>query len=101
MRQYLAKKAAVFNLKIVYHNRTQLSKAEEKAHNASYCSSLYDLLSTSDIVSINCPLNANTENLISSSEFAAMKDGSFFINTARGAIVDEAALKEALTLETD
>ncbi|KAJ8117066.1 hypothetical protein OPT61_g1663 [Boeremia exigua] len=95
--KYLAKKAAVFNLKIVYHNRTRLSTAEEKAHNAKYCSSLHELLSTSDIVSVNCPLNAKTENLISTSEFAAMKDGSFFINTARGAIVDETALKHALT----
>jgi lactate dehydrogenase-like 2-hydroxyacid dehydrogenase len=94
--QYLAKKAAVFNLKIKYYNRRQLSKAEETKYGATYCSSLHSLLSSSDIVSINCPLNASTTNLISSSEFAAMKDGAFFINTARGAIVDEPALKEAL-----
>lgn len=94
--QYLAKKAAVFNLKIKYYNRRQLSKAEETKYGATYCPSLSALLSSSDIVSVNCPLNAETTNLISRSEFAAMKDGAFFINTARGAIVDEAALKEAL-----
>jgi lactate dehydrogenase-like 2-hydroxyacid dehydrogenase len=94
--QYLAKKASVFNLKIAYHNRTRLSEAEEMAHNATYCSSLHELLSVSDIVSINCPLNAKTENLISEPEFAAMKDGAFFVNTARGAIVNEAALKQAI-----
>jgi phosphoglycerate dehydrogenase-like enzyme len=55
-----------------------------------------ELLSTSDIVSINCPLNAATTNLISTAEFDAMKQGSLFINTARGAIVDEKALKGAL-----
>ena len=94
--QYLAKKASVFNLKIAYHNRTRLSEAEEKIYNATYCSSLHDLLSVSDVVSINCPLNAKTENLISEPEFAAMKDGAFLINTARGAIVNEAAFKAAL-----
>ncbi|KAJ4346377.1 uncharacterized protein N0V89_010306 [Didymosphaeria variabile] len=95
--KYLAKKAAVFNLKVAYHNRNRLPEGEEKAYNATYCSSLHGLLSASDVVSINCPLNAKTENLISTAEFAAMKDGAFLINTARGAIVDEAALKDALT----
>jgi lactate dehydrogenase-like 2-hydroxyacid dehydrogenase len=84
-------------LKIKYYNRRQLSNEDESKYNASYCSSLHELLSCSDIVSINCPLNAKTTNLISTAEFAAMKDGAFFINTARGAIVDEAALKDALT----
>jgi lactate dehydrogenase-like 2-hydroxyacid dehydrogenase len=83
-------------LRIKYYNRRQLPQADETKYNATYCSSLHELLSSSDIVSINCPLNAKTTNLISTSEFAAMKEGAFFINTARGAIVDEAALKEAL-----
>jgi lactate dehydrogenase-like 2-hydroxyacid dehydrogenase len=86
----------VFNLRIAYHNRTRLSEAEETAHNATYYPSLFSLLAASDIVSLNCPLNAKTENLISTPEFAAMKDGAFFINTARGGIVDEAALKAVL-----
>ncbi|KAF2029383.1 hypothetical protein EK21DRAFT_101163 [Setomelanomma holmii] len=94
--KYLAKKAAVFNLKIKYYNRRQLPKEDETKYNATYCSSLHELLSNSDIVSMNCPLNAKTTNLISTSEFATMRDDAFFINTARGAIVDEAALKEAL-----
>lgn len=86
----------MFNLKIKYYNRTRLPADQEKAYNATYCSSLHDLLSSSDIVSINCPLNTATTNLISTAEFAAMKDGAFLINTARGAIIDEAALKIAL-----
>ena len=94
--QYIAKKAAVFNLKIQYHNRNQLPTDDEAKYNATYCPSLHSLLSSSDIVSINCPLNASTTNLISTDEFAAMKDGTFLINTARGAIIDEAALKQAL-----
>ncbi|KAF2703238.1 hypothetical protein K504DRAFT_392734, partial [Pleomassaria siparia CBS 279.74] len=69
---------------------------QEKLYNATYCPSLHDLLSVSDVVSINCPLNAATTNLISTAEFAAMKDGAYLINTARGAVIDEAALKVAL-----
>lgn len=83
-------------MKIKYYNRRQLSEEEEKTYNATYCSTLKELLSASDVVSLNCPLNANTTNLISTAEFAAMKDGCFLINTARGAVVDEAALKIAL-----
>ena len=95
-RQYLAKKALAFNLKIHYHNRHQLDSDIEEHYNATYHSTLQSLLSASDVVSISVPLNAQTTNLISTSEFAAMKDGSFFVNTARGPIVDEAALITAL-----
>lgn len=55
-----------------------------------------DLLATSDVISINCPLNQSTRHLIGRNEFAKMKDGVFFVNTARGPIVDEEALVEAL-----
>ncbi|KAH6678862.1 hypothetical protein F5X68DRAFT_270122 [Plectosphaerella plurivora] len=94
--KYLAKKAAAFNMKIRYYNRTQLDPKVEQAYGATYCSSLTELLSTSDVVSVNCPLNAQTTNLLSTAEFAAMKDGAFLINTARGAVIDEKALKVAL-----
>lgn len=94
--QYLAKKAGVFNMRIRYHNRHQLPGEVEAEYEATYCSSLHELLSTSDIISINCPLNASTTNMISDAEFAAMKDGTFLVNTARGAIIDEAALRKAL-----
>ncbi|KAH8586381.1 putative 2-hydroxyacid dehydrogenase [Bisporella sp. PMI_857] len=94
--KYLASKAAAFNLKVRYYNRRQLPAEEEGAYNATYCATLQELLSTSDIVSINCPLNDETKNLISKKEFAAMKDGAFFVNTARGPIVDELALIDAL-----
>lgn len=68
----------------------------EKEYNLTYAPTLTDLLSVSDIVSVNCPLNAKTTNLVGAAEFSAMKDGAFFINTARGAIVNEEALIEAL-----
>ena len=83
-------------MKVIYHNRTRLSSADEALYNATYCPTLESLLQTSDVVSVNCPLNAQTTNLISHKEFAQMKDGVYFINTARGPIVDEEALIAAL-----
>jgi phosphoglycerate dehydrogenase-like enzyme len=56
-----------------------------------------DLLTESDFVSIHCPLNAQTRNLIGRREIALMKRDAYLINTARGGIVDEDALYEALT----
>jgi len=94
--KHLARKASVFNLKIQYHNRHQLSPEEEAQYKAHYQPTLSSLLQTSDIISVNCPLNASTHHMISRPEFAEMKDGVFLINTARGAIVDEEALIEAL-----
>jgi lactate dehydrogenase-like 2-hydroxyacid dehydrogenase len=94
--KYLAKKAAAFNMKIAYHNRRQLSKEDEERYGLTYYSTLEDLLAASDVVSVNCPLNEKTTNLISHKQFAAMKDGSFLVNTARGPVVDEDALIAAL-----
>ncbi|KAJ5836283.1 hypothetical protein N7447_002309 [Penicillium robsamsonii] len=94
--KYLAKKAAVFNMKIKYYNRHQLLASEETAYGATYCQSLHDLLRESDVVSLNCPLNAATTNLISKAEFSVMKDGVFLVNTARGAVIDEESLIAAL-----
>ena len=94
--KYLARRAAVFNMKIKYYNRRPLSSEEEATHSATYCPTLHSLLSESDVVSINCPLTPETTNLISTAEFAAMKDGSFIVNTARGPVIDEPAMIEAL-----
>lgn len=83
-------------MRIKYFSRHQLPADVEERYSATYCDSLEALLSASDVVSINCPLNADTTGLMGKKEFAAMKDGSFLVNTARGAVVDEEALIEAL-----
>ncbi len=57
---------------------------------------LNDLLARADIVSLHCPLNAQSAGMMDKAAFAQMKKGALFINTARGALVDEAALREAL-----
>jgi (S)-sulfolactate dehydrogenase len=58
--------------------------------------SLPDLLARADVISVHCPLNEKTRGLIGQDAFAAMKPGAVLINTARGGIVDEAALAEAM-----
>lgn len=58
--------------------------------------SLDELMETADFISIHCPLNDATRGLIGAEQLAKVKPGSFLINTARGGIVDEAALAEAL-----
>lgn len=83
-------------MRVVYHNRTQLPRDEEEKLGVEYCPTMQHLLQQSDVFSINCPLNPQTTGLIGENEFGQMKDGVFFINTARGAIADEEALIAAL-----
>lgn len=55
-----------------------------------------ELLGRSDVVTMHCPLNADSEGMMDAAAFAAMKEGAIFINTARGGLVDEGALRAAL-----
>jgi glyoxylate reductase len=89
----IKKRADPYGLISRYHNRTPLSP--EQAAGARYVS-LEELLADSDIISVNIPLNANTKHLIGAREIAQMKTGVVIVNTARGAIIDEAAMAEAL-----
>ena len=57
---------------------------------------LDELLATSDVVSLHCPLTPQTHHLIGAGALAAMKQTAFLVNTARGPVVDEAALADAL-----
>ncbi|KAI1000583.1 putative 2-hydroxyacid dehydrogenase [Podosphaera aphanis] len=89
----VAARARPLGLKIQYHNRTRLTPELEQG--AEYVS-FERLLQTSDILSLNCDLYEGTRGIIGRKEFAQMKDGIVFINTARGGLVDEAALVDAL-----
>jgi len=80
--------------KILYYNRTRLSPELEK--NAEYVS-FDELLKQSDVLSLNLPLNAKTKHTINKETLAQCKDGVFIVNTARGAVIDEQALADALT----
>ncbi|BGP20901.1 hypothetical protein JCM10213v2_009066 [Rhodosporidiobolus nylandii] len=89
----LAKRATACGMDIYYHNRTRV--ADEASYNAKYLS-FDELISTCDVISINCPLTDSTRHLISREAFAKMKDGVFIVNTGRGPVTDEEALVEAL-----
>ncbi|KAI0535049.1 putative 2-hydroxyacid dehydrogenase [Xylaria digitata] len=89
----LKKRADPFGFVTRYHNRSPVSKEIEAG--VEYVS--YEkLLAESDIISVHVPLNASTKHLIKTEDIAKMKDGVVIVNTARGAIIDEAALADAL-----
>ncbi|KAK0620925.1 D-isomer specific 2-hydroxyacid dehydrogenase [Immersiella caudata] len=92
----MARKARLaFGMDVRYHNREKLSEEEEREVGAEWVD-FERLLGESDVLSLNLPLNANTRHIISTREFARMKKGVTIVNTARGAVMDEAALVEAL-----
>jgi glyoxylate reductase len=92
----MAVRAITLGMKIQYYNRKRLSSTQEQAAgNAKYVS-FDELLATSDVLSLNLPLNPKTHHIISTAEFKKMKDGVVIVNTARGAVMDEAALVDAL-----
>ena len=91
----VARRARAFRMPVLYHNRNR-DLAAEKELGARYCPELYDLLSLSDIVSIHCPLTAETHHLIDEEALQAMKPSSVLINAARGGVVDEESLIYAL-----
>ncbi|OIW32821.1 hypothetical protein CONLIGDRAFT_694989 [Coniochaeta ligniaria NRRL 30616] len=89
----VAQRAIPFGLKLIYHNRTPLP--DRMTGGATYVS-FDQLLSDSDIISIHVPLSKATRYLIGEKEIWAMKPGVVVVNTARGAIIDEAAMAKAL-----
>lgn len=91
----LATRARAFGMRIVYHNRRNVDAEVEQRLDAQRVD-FDELLATSDIVSLNCPYSEATHHLIDAAALAAMKSTAFLVNTARGPIVDEAALVEAL-----
>lgn len=93
--QGLARRAKAFGMKIAYSNRRPVVPSVEAELSAQFMS-MEELLSTSDVVSINCPYGPATHHLMSTAQFEMMRDNAFLINTARGPIVDEAALVTAL-----
>jgi glyoxylate reductase len=92
-----ARRAKAFGMSIAYSNRNPISPelAEELGCERL---SLDELLATSDIVSVHCPYSPATHHLISAEQLKMMKSSAYLINTARGPIVDEAALVRALEL---
>ncbi|EXJ85052.1 D-3-phosphoglycerate dehydrogenase [Capronia epimyces CBS 606.96] len=89
----MKKKCDAFGMTTIYYNRRQLDP--ELAGGAEYVS-FDELLKRSDVLSLNLPLNPNTRHIISTDQFKLMKPTAIVVNTARGAVIDEAALVDAL-----
>ncbi|WP_448213912.1 2-hydroxyacid dehydrogenase [Colwellia sp. MEBiC06753] len=100
--QKVAKRAAGFDMKVLYHDPLNSSQAKGQANNeldkvgAIYCRSIDELLSESDYISLHCPLNKQTQHIINQQTLNMMKPSATLINVARGALIDEQALVDAL-----
>ena len=94
--QALARRAKAFGMQVHYHNRHRLNVGLEEELGATYWDSLEAMLPRMDVVSLNCPATPETYHLMSAERLALMKPDAVLINTARGEVVDEAALVAAL-----
>jgi glyoxylate reductase len=91
----VARRAAGFNMKILYSN-TGGPKPELERELCCTWVKTEELIRRSDFLSLHCKLTPDTRHIIGEAQLAAMKSGAFLVNTGRGALVDEAALAEAL-----
>jgi glyoxylate reductase len=91
----VARRARAFDMRVLYAKRNRLAPEDERALEVEY-RGLDDLLREADVVTLHVPHTPGTEGLIDASRLALMSDGACLVNTARGAIVDEAALVREL-----
>ena len=91
----VARRALGFDMRVLYHQRTRLSEAEEKKLNARFVS-LDELLKESDFITLHVPLTDQTKYMIGSDQLAMMKPTAYLIHAARGKVVDDKALVNAL-----
>ena len=94
--QAVARRAKAFGLQIHYHNRKKVSRPVEEELDATYWDSLDQMLARMDIVSVNCPHTPATFHLLNARRLDLLKPEAFIVNTARGEVIDEAALANAL-----
>ncbi len=92
--QVVAKRARGFDMEIHYSNRSRLPAALEQG--AIYHESVESLFNAVDMISLNCPSTPESEGMINATSIGWMRDGAVFVNTARGKLVDESALIDAL-----
>lgn len=93
--QATARRARAFGMEIVYAGRRRAAEDVEAELSARFLP-LDELLTTADVVTLHCPLSAETRHLIDAAALARMQPSSHLVNTTRGPVVDEAALAEAL-----
>ncbi|KQS88582.1 MULTISPECIES: 2-hydroxyacid dehydrogenase [unclassified Rhizobium] len=89
-----------FDMDVVFYNRSKVDPAEAARFGARQLETVDEVLAASDFVSLHCPGGGENRHLIDARRLKAMKPGAYLINTARGDVVDEAALVEALEAGT-
>ncbi|NBG95042.1 D-glycerate dehydrogenase [Pyruvatibacter mobilis] len=94
--QAVAHRAKAFGLSIHYHNRKPVNPGIEEELEATYWDSLDQMLARMDIVSVNCPHTPATFHLLNARRLNLMKPEAYIVNTARGEIIDEAALAKVI-----
>ena len=94
--QAVARRARGFGISIHYHNRRRLHPEIEEELEASYWESLDQMLAHMDLISVNCPQTPDTFHLLNSARLDKLQSHAVIVNTARGGIIDEAALVERL-----
>ena len=92
----VARRAKAFGLSIHYHNRNRVAEQTEEELEATYWDSLEQMLPRVDFVSVNCPYTPATYHMLSAERLALMQPGAIIINTARGEVIDEKALTQAI-----
>jgi lactate dehydrogenase-like 2-hydroxyacid dehydrogenase len=92
--QVMARRAKGFDMDVHYYNRHRLSPELEQG--ATYHDSVEDLMEVSDFLSLHCPATPQTIGLVDKKMLSRMPDGAVLVNTARGALIDEAALLDAI-----
>jgi len=93
--QAIARRAAGFDMKVIYHNRNRIAPELERKANATYVS-FDDLLAQADFIVLQVPYSPQTHHLIGAPQLAKMKPTAILINSTRGGVVDDAALIGAL-----
>jgi len=94
--QAVAQRARGFGISIHYHNRKRLHPEIEEELEATYWESLDQMLAHMDLISVNCPQTPETHHLLNAERLDKLQTHAVIVNTARGGIIDEAALVERL-----
>lgn len=95
--QAVAHRARAFGMEIAYHNRHRLPPAIENMLSARFEPDLDKLIADADILTLHCPASEETHHLLNAARIASMKPDAYVVNTARGQLIDEDALVEALS----
>ena len=94
--QAVAHRARAFGLEVAYYNRKRMPEAVEGMFGARFVEDLDALVAQADILTLHCPLTADTRGMMDTRRFDLMQPGSCIINTARGELIDQEALIAAL-----